>query len=78
MGAGCHSINRELIFDELELEVAIMKLTQIDVPEEDKYVNFMVVKNTKGWRATFIFDSEALRFTRPICFRFDIRCLRPF
>nr|CAD1826167.1 unnamed protein product [Ananas comosus var. bracteatus] len=40
-----------LTFDELEPGVAVVKLLQTDVPEEDKYGNATVVENTeRGWR----------------------------
>ncbi|XP_072983865.1 uncharacterized protein [Typha latifolia] len=41
----------KLIFDEPEPGVTIIKLTQTDVPEEDKYGNETVAENTeRGWR----------------------------
>ncbi|WOK91943.1 hypothetical protein Cni_G00634 [Canna indica] len=40
-----------LTFDEPEQGVTIVKLTQTDIPEEDKYGNATVVENTeRGWR----------------------------
>lgn len=40
-----------LTFEEPEIGVTIVKLTQTDVPEEDRYGNATVVENTqKGWR----------------------------
>ncbi|XP_068660126.1 uncharacterized protein [Aristolochia californica] len=47
---GIHSTVR-LTFDEPEPGVTIVKLTQTDVPEEDRYGNTTVVENTeRGWR----------------------------
>ncbi|XP_010932473.1 uncharacterized protein [Elaeis guineensis] len=47
---GIHSTLR-LIFDEPEQGVTVIKLTQTDVPEEDKYGNATVVENMeRGWR----------------------------
>ncbi|CAL9042990.1 uncharacterized protein LOC135623719 [Musa acuminata AAA Group] len=47
---GVHSTVR-LTFDEPEQGVTIVKLTQTNVPEEDKYGNATVVENTeRGWR----------------------------
>ncbi|KAF8403929.1 hypothetical protein HHK36_012036 [Tetracentron sinense] len=47
---GIHSKVR-LVFDEPEPGVTIVKLTQTDVPEEDRYGNSTVVENTeRGWR----------------------------
>ncbi|ERN11128.1 activator of 90 kDa heat shock protein ATPase homolog [Amborella trichopoda] len=47
---GIHSTVR-LIFEEPEPGVTIIKLTQTDVPEEDRYGNATVVENTeRGWR----------------------------
>lgn len=40
-----------LTFEEPEIGVTFVKLTQTDVPEEDRYGNTTVVENTeKGWR----------------------------
>uniref|UniRef100_A0A5B7A8U3 Activator of Hsp90 ATPase AHSA1-like N-terminal domain-containing protein n=1 Tax=Davidia involucrata TaxID=16924 RepID=A0A5B7A8U3_DAVIN len=40
-----------LTFDEPEPAVTVVKLTQTDVPEEDRYGNSTVVENTeRGWR----------------------------
>ncbi|KAJ1700099.1 hypothetical protein LUZ63_008611 [Rhynchospora breviuscula] len=41
----------KIVFDEPEPGVTIIKLTQTDIPEEDKYGNSTVVENTeRGWR----------------------------
>ncbi|KAJ7570471.1 hypothetical protein O6H91_01G121200 [Diphasiastrum complanatum] len=40
-----------ITFEEPEIGVTILKLTQTDVPEEDRYGNATVVENTeRGWR----------------------------
>lgn len=40
-----------LTFEEPEIGVTVVKLTQTDVPEEDRYGNATVVENTrKGWK----------------------------
>ncbi|XP_042513680.1 activator of 90 kDa heat shock protein ATPase homolog [Macadamia integrifolia] len=47
---GIHSTVR-LVFDDSQSGVTTVKLTQIDIPEEDRYGNSTVVENTeKGWR----------------------------
>lgn len=47
---GLHSTVR-LVLEEPEPGVTIVKLTQTDVPEEDRYGNSTVVENTeRGWR----------------------------
>ncbi|GBG74319.1 hypothetical protein CBR_g18730, partial [Chara braunii] len=40
-----------LTFEEPEVGTTIVKLTQSDVPEEDRFGNHTVVENTeRGWR----------------------------
>ncbi|XP_038987412.1 activator of 90 kDa heat shock protein ATPase homolog [Phoenix dactylifera] len=57
---GIHSTVR-LIFDEPEQGVTIVKLTQTEVPEEDKYGNATVVENTeRGWRQLIFNKIRAL------------------
>ncbi|ONK61375.1 uncharacterized protein A4U43_C08F29260 [Asparagus officinalis] len=47
---GIHSTVR-IVFDEPEAGVTVIKLTQTNVPEEDRYGNSTVVENTeRGWR----------------------------
>ncbi|KAL6986979.1 hypothetical protein U1Q18_012739 [Sarracenia purpurea var. burkii] len=47
---GIHSMVR-LVFEEPEPGLTVVKLTQTDVPEEDRYGNATVVENTeRGWR----------------------------
>jgi len=41
----------QLVIDEPESGVTIIKLKQTDVPEEDRYGNSTVVENTeRGWK----------------------------
>lgn len=57
---GIHSTVR-LVFDEPEPGVTIIKLTQTDVPEEDKYGNATVVENTeRGWRELIFHKIRAI------------------
>ncbi|XP_043691115.1 activator of 90 kDa heat shock protein ATPase homolog [Telopea speciosissima] len=57
---GIHSTVR-LTFDEPEPGVTIVKLIQIDIPEEDRYGNSTVVENTeRGWRDLIFHKIRAL------------------
>ncbi|XP_043692537.1 activator of 90 kDa heat shock protein ATPase homolog [Telopea speciosissima] len=57
---GIHSMVR-LTFDEPEPGVTIVKLTQTDVPEEDRYGNSTVVENTeRGWRDLIFYKIRAV------------------
>ncbi|KAA8516975.1 hypothetical protein F0562_017207 [Nyssa sinensis] len=50
-----------LTFDEPEPGVTIVKLTQTDVPEEDRYGNSTVVENTeRGWRDLIFYKIRAV------------------
>ncbi|KAG0492368.1 hypothetical protein HPP92_005766 [Vanilla planifolia] len=57
---GIHSLVR-LDFDEPEPGVAVVKLTQTGVPEEDRYGNSTVIENTeRGWRELIFYKIRAL------------------
>ncbi|XP_010257502.1 PREDICTED: activator of 90 kDa heat shock protein ATPase homolog 1-like isoform X2 [Nelumbo nucifera] len=50
-----------LAFDEPETGVTIVRLTQTDVPEEDRYGNATVIENTeRGWRELIFYKIRAV------------------
>nr|DAD44792.1 TPA_asm: hypothetical protein HUJ06_003022 [Nelumbo nucifera] len=58
----CRSISTvQLTFEEPGTGVTIVKLTQMDVPEEDRYGNATVVENTeRGWRELIFYKIRAI------------------